>query len=87
MTAELVYINNPTESIKELERIVVNTGLGEWCGGCLKLKEEIESIKNELEEKINKLENEIKMTKELNILMVVVGELVGITYRILFILP
>jgi thiol-disulfide isomerase/thioredoxin len=84
MTAELVYINNPTESIKELERIVVNTGLGEWCGGCLKLKEEIKSIKNELEEKINKLENEIKMTKELNILMVVVGELVGITYRILF---
>jgi hypothetical protein len=33
MTAELVYINNPTESIKESERIVVNAGLGEWCGG------------------------------------------------------
>jgi thiol-disulfide isomerase/thioredoxin len=54
MTAELVYINNPTESIKELELIVVNTGLGQWCGGCLKLKEEMKSIKNELGVKITK---------------------------------
>jgi thiol-disulfide isomerase/thioredoxin len=80
MTAELVYINNPTESIKELERIVVNAGLGEWCGGCLILEKKIDKLENV----IDKLENEIKMTKELNKLMVVVGELVGITYKILF---
>jgi hypothetical protein len=73
MTAELVYINNPSESIEELERIVVNAGLGEWCCGCLIL-----------EKKIDKLENEITMTKELNKLMVVVGELVSTTYEILF---
>jgi hypothetical protein len=87
MTAELVYINNPSESIEELERIVVNAGLGEWCCGCLILEKKIDKLENEsliLEKKIDKLENEITMTKELNKLMVVVGELVNKTYEILF---